>query len=69
MVTAREIIWKAEEVARSQGYNQSTWSKAAGKDSSGQTVSRMLARGECYLSTFIELLEPLGYEISIRRKE
>ena len=68
MGTAREIIWKADEIAREQGFNQSSWSKAAGKADSGQTVSRILSRGECKLSTLIDLLEPLGYEINLRRK-
>lgn len=68
MTTAREIIWKADEIARSQGFNQSSWSKAAGRADSGQTVSRILSKGECKLSTLVELLEPLGYEVALRRK-
>jgi len=68
MTTAREIIWKADEIAREQGLNQSSWSKAAGKADSGQTVSRILSRGECKLSTLIDLLDPLGYEVTFQKK-
>lgn len=65
---ARDIILEADKLAREQGYTQAGWSRAAGKAGSGQTVSKILARGECKLGTMIDLLEPLGYEISIQKK-
>lgn len=67
-MTARELIWEADRIARSQGYTQAGWSRAAGKAESGQTVLKILKSGECKLGTLIDLLEPLGYEVSIRRK-
>lgn len=65
---ARDLILQADTIARGQGYTQSGWSKAAGRQESGQTVSRLLSRGECKVGTLIDLLEPLGYELVIRKK-
>ena len=65
---ARDLILQADKIARGQGFTQSSWSKAAGRAESGQTVSRILSRGECKLGTFIDLLEPLGYEIRITKR-
>lgn len=63
----RELIMQADLIAREQGFNQSTWSTAAGRAGNGQTVSRMLIRGDCRLSTLMELLRPLGYEMRLER--
>lgn len=68
-MTARDLILKADWIARSQGYTQAGWSRAAGKAESGQTVSAILSSGECKLGTLIDLLEPLGYELEIRKVE
>lgn len=65
---AQELILEADRIAREQGYTQAGWSRAAGKAGSGQTVSKILARGECKVGTLIDLLEPLGYEIGIKKK-
>lgn len=65
MVEARDLILEADSIAREQGYTQARWSKAAGRAESGQTVSRILARGECKLGTLLDLLEPLGYGLMI----
>lgn len=65
---ARDLILRADTIARSQGYTQSGWCKAAGRVETGQTVSRIISRGECKLGTLIDLLEPLGYELSIIKK-
>lgn len=62
---ARDLILQADTIARNQGYTQARWSKAAGRAPSGQTVSRILTRGECKVSTLLALLEPLGYELII----
>lgn len=66
---ARDLILKADEIAREQGFTQARWSKAAGRAESGQTVSRILARGECKLGTLLDLLEPLGYVLTIEKQE
>lgn len=66
MVEARDLILEADSIAREQGYTQARWSKAAGRAESGQTVSRILAKGECKVSTLLDLLKPLGYELVIK---
>ena len=66
-MTARDLILQADRIAREQGYTQARWSKAAGRAESGQTVSRILANGECKVSTLLDLLEPLGCELEIRK--
>ena len=63
----RELIMQADSIAREQGFNQSTWSTAAGRAGNGQTVSRILSHGDCRLSTLMELLRPLGYEMRLVR--
>jgi hypothetical protein len=65
---ARDLILQADQIARGQGLTQAGWSKAAGRAESGQTVSRILTRGECKVGTLLDLLEPLGYELEIRKK-
>lgn len=65
-MTARDLILEADTIARGQGLTQAAWSRAAGRAQSGQTVSRILARGECKISTLLQLLEPLGYELVIQ---
>ena len=62
---ARDLIFRADCIAREQGLNQAQWSKAAGHALSGQTVSRAVSRGDCRLSTMVSLLSPLGYELRI----
>ena len=65
---ARDLILEADSIARKQGYTQAGWSQAAGRATSGQTVSRVVARGECKVSTLIALLEPLGYRLTITKE-
>lgn len=65
-MTARDLILEADTIARGQGFTQAAWSRAAGRAQSGQTVSRILARGECKISTLLQLLEPLGYQLVIQ---
>ncbi len=62
---ARDLILQADKIARNQGFTQARWSKAAGKAESGQTVSRILTRGECKVSTLLDLLKPLGCKLVI----
>ena len=65
----RALILKADGIARSQGMNQTKWSSAAGKAGNRQTVSRILSKGDCRLSTMQDLLRPLGYELTITKLE
>jgi hypothetical protein len=65
----RDLILEADALARQKGLNQTRWSNMAGKATNGQTVSRLLKRGDCRLSTMQSLLRPLGYELSITKME
>ena len=65
---ARDLILQADAIARQKGMTQAQWSSLAGHSSNGQTVSRILSRGECKLSTFINLLDTLDCEIRIVSK-
>ena len=62
---ARDLILKADCIARGQGYSQSSWSRKAGRAFNGQTVSRIISRGDCRISTFLDLVEPLGYRLAL----
>ena len=66
-MTARDLILQADGIAREQGFTQAGWSKAAGRAESGQTVSRILTKGECKVGTLVDLLKPLGYELTITK--
>ena len=66
---SRSLIWKAYKTATDKGYNQPRWSDQAGHASNGQTVCRMLKKGDCRLSTFLALLKVLGCELEIKDNE
>lgn len=63
---ARSLILQADEIARRKGLNQSKWSKSAGYANNGQTVSRILSKGDCRVSTFLALVNALGCRIEIK---
>lgn len=65
---ARDLILQADAIARSKGMTQAQWSSMAGHASNGQTVSRIISRGECKLSTLVALLDTLGCELQIVSK-
>lgn len=67
-MSARELITKADEIARGQGMSQAEWCRRAGFDEFGKLVSRTYSRGNCKLNVLIELLKPLGYELTITKK-
>ena len=69
MVEAREIILQADAIARKKGMTQAQWSAMSGYASNGQTVSRIIHRGECRLSTIISLLDTVGCELRIIPKD
>ena len=66
---ARDLILQADAVARSKGLNQSQLSSLAGFASNGQTVSRIINRGNCRLSTIVALLDVVGCELKIVKKD
>ena len=65
MNEAREIILQADSIARKKGLTQAQWSSMSGYASNGQTVSRIINRGECRLSTIVSLLDTVGCELRI----
>jgi hypothetical protein len=66
---ARDLILQADAIARKKGMTQAQWSSMSGYASNGQTVSRILNRGECKLSTMIALLDSIDCELRIISKE
>ena len=66
---SRNLIEKAHKIATGKGLNQSRWSADAGLTLNGQTVLRILQRGDCRLSTFISLLKATGCELEIKENE
>ena len=68
-MSARELITRADEIARDQGMSQAEWCRRAGFDEFGKLVSRTYSRGNCKLNVLVELLNPLGYELAIVKRE
>lgn len=67
-MNTRALILMADGIASKKGLSQSQWSKNAGHASNGQTVSRIMRKGDCRLSTFIELLDAIGCELIIKEE-
>lgn len=65
---SRALILQADRLAREQGLNQKQWSIRAGHAKNGQTVSRIISKGDCRVSTLLALLEPLDMELVIIKK-
>lgn len=68
-MNARELISRADEIARDQGFTQAKWCRSAGFDEFGKLISNTHRRGNCKLSVMVQLLAPLGYELDIVRKD
>lgn len=66
---SRDLIMEARKIAAGKGFSQSKWSADAGLTLNGQTVFRILQRGDCRLSTFISLLEAAGCKLEIKENE
>lgn len=66
---ANELIAEAYELAQLEGYNQTRWSADSGFAVNGQTVSRILKKGDCRVSTFVTLLNTIGYRLKIEQIE
>ena len=67
-MSSRALILQADRIAREQGLNQKEWSIRAGHAKNGQTVSRIISKGDCRVSTLLALLEPLDMELIIVKK-
>ena len=64
---SRNLILTADEIARDKRkINQSQWSTKAGFATNGQTVSRIIAKGDCRVSTLLALLKAIGCELVIK---
>ena len=63
---SRNLIEEARKIATGKGFSQSKWSAEAGHALNGQTVLRILKKGDCRVSTFISLLEVIGCKLEIR---
>jgi len=66
---SRQLIIKADEIARNEGFTQAKWSAKAGHAKSGQTVSRIVNKGDCRISTFLRLLEAIDCKLEIVRRD
>ena len=62
---SRNLIEQAYEIASGQGLTQSRWSAESGHALNGQTVLRILKKGDCRVSTFISLLDVIGCRLEI----
>lgn len=67
-LTARELIVRADAIRRDRGLSQAEWSRLSGLDEVGMTISRAYKRGNCKISTFNRLIDPLGYELVLVKK-
>ena len=65
----KELILEAHRMAKERNWTQWKWSMKAGRSGTGQTVSRILSKGDCRMSTMEDLLKPLGYELCIKKVE
>jgi len=66
---ARGLIVQADNIRQAEGLSQAEWCRRSGFDEFGKLVSNTFNRGNCKLSVFIQLLNPLGYEVRIVKKE
>lgn len=63
---SRKLVEQAYGIAIDKGLNQSRWSAEAGHAINGQTVLRILKKGDCRVSTLISLLDVIGCKLEIR---
>lgn len=64
-MNARTLIIQADSLAREKGMTQKEWSTKAGHAKNGQTVSRIISKGDCRISTFLRLLEAIDCRLEI----
>ena len=68
-MTARDLIIEADEIRKKLGMTQAQWSRESGFDNNGMAISRTYKRGNCKVTTMIQMLRPLGYTLEIRKLE
>lgn len=68
-MTARELIIMADKIRQDQNLSQAELSRQAGFDESGVAICRTYNRGNCKVSTLIQMLRPLGYQLTITKLE
>ena len=68
-MTSRDLIVLADQIRKEQGLTATGWGIVAGYDDSGVMISRTYKRGNCKLSTMVQLLRPLGYDLAIKKVE
>lgn len=66
-MTARELIVQADKIRQDQNLSQAELSRRAGFDECGVAICRTYNRGNCKLSTMIQMLKPLGYALKIEK--
>ena len=66
---ARDLIIQADVIRQGKNISQAEWSRLAGLDEGGMSVSRTFNRGNCKVSTLVMLLKPLGYGLKIEKLE
>ena len=66
-MTSRDLIVLADQIRKEQGMTATSWGIAAGYDDGGTMVGRTFRKGNCKVSTLVQLLRPLGYELEIRK--
>lgn len=66
---ARELIDFADDQARKRGFTQAEWSRQAGFDDFGKLISNTYKKGNCKVNVLIALLRPLGYELTVVKRE
>ena len=68
-MNARELIMESDRIADGKQLTQSEWSRRAGHAKNGQTISRIMSKGDCRLSTFIRMLDAIGCKLEIKQEE
>ena len=68
-MNARQLINEADSIRNEQGLTQAEWSRLAGLDDVGMAICRAYNKGNCKLSTFVQMAAPLGYELRLVKKE
>ena len=68
-MTARDVIVEADKIRQDQGLTQAEWCRQSGYDEYGKLISNAYKRGNCKLSVLLNLLRPLGYELTIQKRE
>lgn len=68
-MNARDLIVQADEIRQGKNLSQAGWSRAAGLDDAGTAICRIFNRGDCKLSTMVQLIAPFGYELKLVKRE